>query len=450
MKLDRKLRLQLLVHHGVFVVLLVAAVGLLAKLAMEYRVQWDITRSARNSVSQASRDVLAQMRGPITVTAFATTRDTRLGEIRKLIRDFIAPFQAVKPDMKLVFVNPDEQPGLAREAGVEANGEMIVEFDGRREHLKSLSEQAFANLLMRLARRQERLVMYLDGHGERKLDGSANHDLGELGRQLRNKGFAVSALNLAQAPDIPRNLSLLVISQPRVELLPGEAQRLVRYLREGGKLLWLVDPEPLRGLEPLAEELGLTLSPGTVVDPTAARLSAPPTFAIGTSYARHPVTENFSLITVFPFARALSFAEKTDWKVTPLVEAAPGGWVESGDLDAQLAFDEGQDTPGPALVLATLTRTVKDEEQRVAVAGSGGFLANAYLGNAGNLDFGVNLVNWLAGDERLVTIQPRAAADAGLQLDRTTLIVMVIAFLVALPLVFLGTGVALWWRRRQA
>jgi hypothetical protein len=85
-----------------------------------------------------------------------------------------------EPDIALAFIDPREQPKLAKEANVQVPGEMVVEYDGRREHLTTLDEQALTSMLTRLARNRERLVMFLDGHGERKPDGIANHDLGTL------------------------------------------------------------------------------------------------------------------------------------------------------------------------------------------------------------------------------------------------------------------------------
>ena len=56
----------------------------------------------------------------------------------------------------------------------------MVEYGKRSEHLTTLNEQSMTNLLQRLARSQERIIAYLDGHGEPKLDGRANFDLGEI------------------------------------------------------------------------------------------------------------------------------------------------------------------------------------------------------------------------------------------------------------------------------
>ncbi len=449
MKTNRKARLQLALHNWLFTLLLLALAGLVVTLAQRYHAQWDATAIGRNSVSEASLKVLKALDGPVTVTAYATRQDARLGDIRKLIREALAPYLRAKPDMSLRFVDPTEQPKLAKDAGVKLNGEMVVSYGQRSEHLTVLNEESLTNLLMGLARKEQRQVYYLDGHGERKLDSPANHDLGDFGRRLRDKGFATAPLNLALAQDVPASAALLVIAAPQVDLLPGETAKLERYLDRGGNLLWLVDPEPLHGLRPLADKLGLALPPGSVVDPGAQDMGLPPTVALATAYGHHPITEHFNLTTVFPLARPIGVEERTGWHATPLIEAAPRGWVESGKLEGDLRFDEKQDMPGPVTLAVALEREGEDKTQRVVAVGNGAFLSNTYLGNGGNLDLGVNLVNWLAGDDRLIAIQPKAAVDGDFALDKTAAAVIGLGFLLGLPIAFLTAAGVVWRRRRR-
>ena len=450
MQVTPKLRTRLLLQNGVFVVLLVALAALVAFFAREYRAEYDLTQSSRNTLTQQTRDVLTKLTGPIKVTVFAT----RQPEVRKPVQEFFASYQRVKPDLTVTLVDPREEPKLAQAAGIRADGESVIEYNQKSEHLTEYNEQSLVNLLMRLARAGERLAMALEGHGERRLTGVANHDLGEFGKQLGARGFKTNALNLAIAQEVPANASILLIANPQVELQPAEVAKITQYVQKGGNLLWLIDTEPLRGLQPIAEALGLTLGPGTVVDPDAARVNAAPTIAVSASYGRHPVTDNFRLNTIYPFARQIGVNEKggegSEWKVARLVDVAPRGWVEMGKLDGSIAFDKARDVPGPVTIAVALERTVGDRVQRVVVVGNGHFLSNQFLGNGGNLELGVNMVNWLAGDDALITIQPRPARDSSLELGRTAQYVILFGFLVFLPLAFVSTGILVWWRRRRS
>ena len=449
MQVTSKLRLQLLVQNGVFIVLLIAFAALLAYFAREYRVERDITQNARNTLSQPTREVLAKLVGPVKITAYVTRQDAR-GDLRKMIRDFFALYQRGKPDITLDFIDPREEPKLVQAAGIRTNGESVIEYNQKSERLTDYNEQSLANALMRLMRSSERLVMALDGHGERRLTGIANHDLGEFGKQLGAKGFKTNSINLALAQEVPANASVLLIANPQVDLQPVEVQKIKQFLQKGGNLLWLIDPEPLRCLQPVAELLGLVLGPGTVVDPDAARLNASPAVAVAANYGRHPITDNFRLNTIFPFARQIGVNDSGDWRVTRLIEVAPRGWIEMGRLDDKVTFDKARDVPGPVNIAVALERNVGDQLQRVAVIGNGSFLANTFLGNGGNLDLGINILNWLTGDDALIAIQPRSSLDSNLELGRGAQYLISFGFLLGLPLVFVSTGVAIWWRRRKA
>ena len=439
----------LLLKNTAFAVLLLAAMIALYQFAARHPLQWDMTQNASNSLQAGSVDVLKQMPGEISLTVYATGQDARLGDIRKLVRDFVALYQRYKPDIRLAFIDPVKQPEEARKVNIHANGEMLVGYGGRTEHLTTLSEQALTSALLRLAHNKNKLLMYLDGHGERRLEGFANHDLGEFGKRLQQNGYRLGPLNLALAQDVPGNASMLVITQPQTDLLPGEVDKLLRYIASGGNLLWLVDAEPLHGLEQLAEKLGLLLTPGIVIDPAAEEMRAPASWALGAGYPPHPVTRNFNLITAFPYARAIGWEESKEWQHTGLVDVAPRGWVSSRTQQGKPQFDKDHDIPGPVTIALALQRDINDREQRIVVVGSGSFLANAYSGNGGNIDLGVNMVNWLGNEEKLITTQPRAVKDGAIALSNTQLNTISGIFLLALPLLLLLAGGVLWRRRRQ-
>ena len=461
MNINRKLRFQLLVQNSFFVVLFLMLVILLGYLASQYRVAKDITQANRNILTQGSVNVLKQMKEPINITVFATKDDASAGDnFRKGMIDFVARYQRDKKNVQLKFINPSEEPKLAQDAGVKNDGEIIVEYQKRTEHLTPpVAEQEMTNVLVRLSRTNQQPLMYLDGHGERNLIGIKNHDIGEFGKQLEKKGFKFANPDLTIAPAVPSNGAMLVIAGPQVDVSDIEAKKIKAYLEAGGNLLWLLDDDNLRGLKNVAEYIGLQVSPGITLDMASAQYGADARVSFASLYGEHAITNNFMLRTLFPEAHQVTAqgTEENVWKVSNLVEVAPNGWLASTKLakDAKPTFNEKTDKRGPINIGVALERTYGKKGQRIVVMGNGNFLSNTFITNGGNLDFGINIINWLAGDDKLITIQPMPLKDINMTIpdtDSGRVIAWTVfhAFQYFIPLALMIAGFYLWWKRRKA
>lgn len=466
MKINAKLRLQLFMQNSLFVVLFLALVGMLGYLSHEYHIASDITQTARNTLTQGSLNVLKEMKAPLEIQVFASKDDSN-DQYRKSIQSFIGRYQRAKPDIHVKYINPAEEPKLAQEAGIKAEGELIVSYDKREEHLiPPYAEQDMTNLLVRLSRTNQRTLMYLDGHGERNLIGVKNHDLGEFGTALQKKGFKLSNPDLTIAQQVPANGAMLIIAGPQVDVSGPEVAKIKAYIEAGGNLLWLLDDENLRGLTPVAEYLGLQITPGMVMDLSSTKYGADAKVAFANQYGVHPITKNFMLRTLFPEARMVDAQDSFEygWKTSHLIEVAPNGWLETSPVkdNSQIHFDEKKDIKGPINIAVALERPYGKKGQRVVVVGNGNFLANTFIANGGNLDLGLNIVNWLAGDDRLITIQPKPLKDASVVIPTSgfgkiaTYFIFVPVFgislglfQVILPLILMISGLVIWWKRRK-
>jgi len=461
MNINRKLRFQLLVQNWFFVVLFLMLVVLLGYIGSQYHFAKDITQANRNILTQGSINVLKQMKAPVNITVYATKDDASNGDaFRKGIVDFFARYQREKKNMHVTFINPSEEPKLAQDAGVKTDGEVVIEYQKRTEHIvPPFAEQEVTNLLVRLSRTNQQAVMYLDGHGERNLIGVKNHDIGEFGKQLEAKGFKFANPDLTIAQAVPSNGAMLVIASPQVDVSDVEAKKIKAYLEAGGNLLWLLDDDNLRGLKDVADYLGLKVSPGIAMDMASAQYGADARVAFASLYGEHPITTNFMLRTLFPEAHEVT-AKGTDengWKVSNLIEVAPNGWLASAKLakDAKPEFNEATDKRGPINIGVALERTYGKKGQRIVVMGNGNFLSNTFITNGGNLDLGINIVNWLAGDDSLITIQPMPLKDINVSIPDTKMGVVTAwtvfhGFQYFIPIGFMIAGFYLWWKRRRA
>ena len=464
MKITRKVRNRLRLQNLVFLLLLLSLIGLLGWISQRYSYEADWTANRRNTLSEASIELLQRMPEPVRITAFA--RESELLPTRRKIRELIERYQRHKPDIKLEFIDPNTEPDRVRSEGISVDGELIVEYQTRREHVQNLNEENLTNTLQRLLRSGEQKLVFLGGHGERKPDGQANHDYGLFIKQLASKGIQAESLDLNASPEIPADTAVLVIAGPQTDYLPGEVKLIQDYLDGGGNLLWLDDPGKRHGLEPLAEALGIRFLPGTIVDPTTQVLGiADPSFALVTSYGNHPIVQDFAYMTIFPRAAGLEHLEKNGWKAEPLLRTVARSWSETGPLAGTISYDEGKDSPGPLTIGFALSRdkpaggdkaeAEQDKQkdngktQRIIVLGDGDFLSNAYLGNQGNQDLGYRMINWLSHDDNFISIPSTTAPDTELVLEERTWSMLGMVFLIVIPVALLGAGIGIWLKRRK-
>lgn len=452
MQVTSKSRLQIRIQNILFVLLFLAVIGLLAWLSQQYQYESDWTASGRHTLSEATVTLLERMDGPVEILAFA--RSGKLIGTRDNIADMISRYRQHKEDIRVRYINPDTEPDKTREYNISVDGELVVSYNNRTEHVRELSEESLTNTLQQLMRSGEKQLVFLAGHGEREPQGRANHDYGNFTRHLQDKGIRTTTLKLSDNPQIPADTAALVIAGPQLEYLPGEVAIIRDYIRNGGNLLWLHDPGKVYGLQPLLNELGLRFIDGTIVDPSTRLLGInDPTFAVVADYSasQHPIIHDFRFMTLFPRAAGIKINEQDTFQVSPLLETVPRSWSETGKLDGVINYDAGQDTAGPLQIGVALSRTPKEQEgeQRIIVLGDGDFLANAYLGNQGNQDLGHNIINWLSHDDAFIDIPSRSAPDTDLTLNSTTWSILGLLFLFGLPLLLLGYGLYIWWQRRK-
>ena len=440
-------RQRLRCNHLLFLLLFFLTLGLLAGLSQRYALQSDWSYGQRNTLSEASQTLLAGMDGPVRVTAYARETPT----LREAIRRLVGRYQRYKLDLTLVFVNPDLLPDRVRELGLTLDGELYIDYRGRGEKVQRLGEQAMTQALQRLSRGRERVVQFLTGHGERKPDGVANHDLGSFGRELEKIGIQSRLLDLAKEPHIPAATIALVIASPQLPLPPAEVQAVLDYVKQGGNLLWLREPQEPSGWQPLAAALGVAALPGMVVDADAPKLGiSSPAFIPIADYGPHPITAPLRAPALLPQAVALELQSPTDWKAAVLLESQSRAWTETGSLDDSSRFDpDTAERAGPLPVGVALSRSDPASEQRVVVIGDGDFLSNTYLGNGANLQLGLNILNWLTLDDALIAVRPRAAPDPNLNLSDRALALIAGVFLIGLPGTLLISGWLIGFYRRR-
>ncbi|HEY1589793.1 MAG TPA: GldG family protein, partial [Rhodanobacter sp.] len=372
-----------------FALLLLLAAAAIGYLSTRYAHEADWTANGRTSLSAESRAVLAQLHGPVEIVSYANPQ----GDLRQTVAGFLQRYQAVKPDLSLRFVDPQQDPAKMRELGITVDGALILHYQGREQRLDELSERSLTNALERLIRGSDRIVAFVTGDGERRADGQGNADLGTFIAQMEGRGMRAVPLNFTQATEVPQHTDLVVLASPALALPAGAVQALVRYVQGGGNLLWLTEPgNDDLGLAPLATALGVHVLPGVLVDGSGAALGLhdPRLIALG-DYPPQAITRGFTLTTLFPQVSALAQVSQAGWAVKPFLRSSAQSWTEFHPIDnskpSDIRFDPAAgELKGPldfGFALSRLSPSPDKSEQRAVVIGDGDFLSNTFLGNGG-------------------------------------------------------------------
>ncbi|MCK5664864.1 MAG: GldG family protein [Thiotrichaceae bacterium] len=464
-------------HNRIFVLLLLSLFGLLAFLSTRYISISDWTVNGQNSLNEVSIKLLENLTDPVEIVSYTNKKS-----VQQAIQELISRYQRVKKDISLIFVDPNLDPDKVRNLQLSIDGEMIIFHQGRQEHLKELSEQMLSNSLHRLLRARKRQIVFVQGHGERSPDKKANFDLSDFSRHLKRQGMKIQTLNLIKSLEIAENTAVLIIAGPQANFLSTEVKLIIEYVKNGGNLLWLGDPlkrdkdDPMQGLLPLAEHLGIEFLDGVIVDPSTLDYDIKsPDYAIVTDYPPHAITTGFSTLTLFPQATGIERLpayleeekkvedeqqEENMFTMTTLLDTVERSWVETSMLKSSVKFDEKQDIAGPITLAMLLTREFNHEpvgstaapvkkQQRIIIFGDGDFLSNTYLGNGGNLTLGLNVFNWLSHDEQFLSIPIQKKNDIILDISPAKLSLLGGFFLFIVPALLITIGSFIWLKRRH-
>ena len=454
MIINSNVRRQIRLQSGLFLVLFLATIGLLAWLSQLYSISIDLSKNERNSLSGESQRLVKSLEKPLKITLFASPNNENRDAFERLFQRYIRH----QPSIQFESLNPDLRPDLLTLHDIRFDGEALIEFEGRSEKVSQITEANVTNAIQRLMRQGERWLVFLQGHGERNPYREANHDYSLFAGQLAGMGFTVENLNLTQTNSIPTNTDVLVLASPKVPMLPGEVDLLRAYLEAGGNLLWLADPEQTTdGLEQLMDLLAIEFLPGVIVDPNSQLLGLKRVdFALVSEYPRHPVTQNIEALSLFPQAQAIEFyGDEETWEKLNFLRSSDASWNETGEMKGQIYNgDHDDESNGPLNLGLTLSSSRESDsgepvKQRIAIVGDADFISNSYLGNGANLDIGINLVNWLSHDDNLISINPRPAPDTRLELSKNEQIAISFIFLLILPGLLFGLGLRIWLKRRK-
>jgi ABC-type uncharacterized transport system involved in gliding motility auxiliary subunit len=469
------------VNVALMTLLLLGIIGLVEAISAKHNVRFDLTEGRRHTLADQTKKLVRGLAKEVQVTAFYRSDQPDRRSTEELLRQYAD----LSSKFRFEIVDPDRNPGRAKKYGVTTYGTTVLETKDKEERIAQVDEEHLTNGLVKLLREGKRTIYFLKGHGENDPDDGSRNGYRQAKDALEKANYSVKDLLLLREPQVPADAAVLIISGPKRDLAESELKALTTFIGRGGKLLVQIDPFAAPSVKGFLRQYGITVGDDVIVDQFSRVLGGDYLMPVVSKYYSHPITRDFTLASLFPFARSIDVAEKPPEGVSAqkLGETGAGSWGETdkGELNrGQLIFDKGKDRQGPipmgvvATVEArretrasserekgpgTVTDTQKDEEKaekqpagpaRLVVYGNSGFASNNFLNFSGNRDLFLNSIGWLAEDEGQISIRPREAKSTPIFL---TAVQGRLAFwlpVVVIPALLLVSGTSVVLRRRRS
>jgi ABC-type uncharacterized transport system involved in gliding motility auxiliary subunit len=442
------------------VVLTISVIGIIALvnyLGSRYQMRFDLTEAKTFSISDQTTNILRDLKTDVKITAFYQENNPSLRQAKDLLSNYTYGSDKVK----VTYIDPDRQPAVAQQYGVERYGTVVFEADGRKEKVTTVGEQEFTSALIKLSKKKETKVYFLNGHGELSLEEFGDKGISKLKESLGKDHYASEALNLPSKQAVPADADVVVLAGPRSPMSSKEADLLAKWLDKGGKLLAMVDPTVDPGLNAVFKAYGVELGNNLVIDPLNHSWTDVGTPAV-TNYRFHDITKGMAgVATFFPRTRSVSLAkdQPAGQMGAVLAETTPAGWGETNMSNPKMGFDKGTDLAGPVSLAVAVNRDAKDApkpkdgekaaQTRLVVIGNSTFATNGVVGqSATNADLALNSINWLAQEESLIAIRPKQPQQKQISLTGGQMNGIFTVSVLAVPLAVLTLGGFIWYRRR--
>src|ERR1700704_7079297 len=87
--------------------------------------RWDLTANKQFSLSDQSRNVVAQLDAPLQIRVFAQEPEFQT------FRDKLKEYEYASKNVKVEYVDPDKKPSIARQNQIQQYGTIVFEYKGR-------------------------------------------------------------------------------------------------------------------------------------------------------------------------------------------------------------------------------------------------------------------------------------------------------------------------------
>jgi len=458
----------------------------------------DLTASKEYQLSSQAINAIENIKEDLEIFIFLRSDSSQDKLSINRTEDLLSEFSKNSNKYNLTYkhVDPDLDPNLASSLNVDRylagrdlpvlilklkESQRISYVVGKdpNETIDVFNEKDLISALLVVNQIKQKIVLFLSGHEERDITSTdkASGSFGQAKISLERDNYIVSSVT---SDELSRVLlsgnkesfpAALIIADPDDEILTSEQNLIKEYIRLGGNLMLLLEPDSPPGLSNLVAPWGVVAGKGTLVD-TASYVAPNIEFLqikdSNLQIPEHPITHNFDVM-YFPGSKFIGLSLRPDEislteNGTPYINAEPiayttlNSWEETSN--ESINFDSESELAGPLPIILAVESIaainespVKNERgdyvtSKLIISGDTDFASNKFLFSAKDEDLFANSINWLTSDVELISIRPKIKVFRELVLTQDERNFVRWSGWIFLPGISIFLALWSWWRRR--
>jgi len=428
----------------------------------------DVSSQKLYSLSDTTKELVGGLTEDVTIYA-VVEEESMDGTLAQTLERYLD----LSEHLKLVYINPITNPNFYKEyADSITLNSLIVESDRRFKVIdyNDMYEYTFdyntysstvtgydaegqlTSAIAYVTSESAPKMYVVDGHGEVTLSDSFSGG-------LKKQNTDYEALTLLTSDAVPEDADALIINAPTEDINPEDAQKLIEYLDNGGKLLVSTAftekfAETMPNLTSVLAYFNVAVGDGILVEEDRNYMYQSAVYlmpqVMNDTLTDGVYADSYDVV-MMPYTQAIDVTENEDVTVTTLLSTSASSFEKVDMAEGDVLEKAEEDRTGSFPVGIHAVKTSGDKQAELILY-SCGFIftdqANQYTMD-NNLRLFTNAVSAFAGEGESISVPVKSYSADYLTVSVASALTYGAVYAILIPVGFLLYGIIVWYRRRK-
>ena len=454
-------------------ILLAAFIGINVLVQKLDLTDIDITENKLYTLSEESIKQVENIDKDVLIYFFGFEENEKTTDLAK-------QYSKVNSNINIESIKIIDRPDLTEKYGIEdGDSAIVIESEGRNKILTTedlytfdyttyeeidLTEQKLTNAILDVTADTKPVIYFLTGHGEYTLDSHMTILSVYLGNEVND----VNSLDLLVTGKVPEDTSVLMICSPTEDFTDFETEKIIDYINNGGKIIYLNDStfeDDLTNVQKILDLFGMSFdNKGVIIEEDTNKMVMQTPNLIIPNISYSGITKEISTdggIALLNASR-INFKdeaeiEELNLNIEEMIVSSKTAFYRN-NLSLTTSSKTDRDETGEFTIGAIINKQIDENTNASLIAFANNSFATDYQITIGsqnipciylynNKDLILNTVSYLTDKEDRITIRKDTGSVTYAVTEAQDKLIRAIIF--GVPIILIAAGIIVWQERRR-